>query len=273
MVSWKKGGLILAELRELIPPAAINLLLRLGLAGNRFKHGYSSWEEAAASCNGYDAKEISHQILESSRAVRDGFSAYERDGVLFNEIQHSWELLSALLGTPRKGPLLRVLDWGGSLGSTYRQNRDLLHAAGLEIQWTVLEQKHLAEIGSSEFSNPELSFISDATELLAENFDVVLFASSICYLESPEEAIHEALRLEASRIVFDRTPHSKGTRDLIGVQRVGKRIYRAGYPIRSFSDGSLGKIIGDGYSLVCEWKSIFQPDPQTIAKGLVFQRN
>jgi putative methyltransferase (TIGR04325 family) len=262
-----------AQLRDFIPPVGINLLIRLGLAGNRFKHGYSSWGKAAAKCTGYDSKSIFGQVLNSSRSVRDGFYAYERDGVVFDQIQHSWELLSALLGTPRPGSSLRVLDWGGSLGSTYRQNRDLLHAAGIQIHWTVLEQPHLSEIGSNEFSNPELRFISDLAEVFEEQFDVVLFASSICYFESPNEAITAALMLRPARIIFDRTPHSKTNKDLIGVQKVGSGIYRASYPIRSFAEGSLGQIIGDGYFLVCEWKSQLQPDPQTVAKGLVFQRN
>jgi putative methyltransferase (TIGR04325 family) len=263
----------MSGLRPFIPPAAINLLIRLGLAGNRFKHSYSSWEEAAATCTGYQEKSIANQVLNSSRLVRDGVYVYERDGVVFDEIQYSWELLSALLGTPRQETSLRVLDWGGSLGSTYRQNRDLLHAAGLEVHWTVLEQPHLVEIGSNEFTNPELSFISDVNSIADEKFDVVLFASSICYLEFPKEAIKAAVKLRPSRIIFDRTPHSKTHKDLVGVQKVGRGIYRASYPIRSFAEGSLAQIIGDTYCLVSEWESNLQPDPQTVAKGLVFQRN
>ena len=263
----------MVQFRDLIPPAAIALLIRLGLAGNKFRHGYSSWEEAAAECTGYDAKGIVDKVLDSSRSVRDGVSAYERDGVIFDQIQHSWELLSALLGTPRRGSSLRILDWGGSLGSTYRQNRDLLHAAGLEIYWTVLEQSHLAEIGEKEFANPELRFISGLAGVSDEEFDVILFASSICYFDSPSEAIKSALALQPTRIIFDRTPHSKSKHDLIGVQKVGKGIYKASYPIRSFAEGSLSLIIGDGYSLVSAWNSDLQPDPQTVARGLVFQRN
>jgi putative methyltransferase (TIGR04325 family) len=149
----------------------------------------------------------------------------------------------------------------------------LIYAAGLTIQWTVLEQPHLAEIGSREFSNFDLRFISDIKDVSGEDFDVVLFASSICYIDPPAEAINVALSLNPTRVVFDRTPHSKTNKDLIGVQKVGKQIYKASYPIRSFAEGSLGSMIGSEYSLVCEWKSFFQPDPQTIAKGLVFQKN
>ena len=104
----------MARIKDFIPPVIVELLIliRLGLAGNKFKHGYSTWEHAAAECSGYDAKAISDQILDSSRSERDGVCAYERDGVVFDEIQHSWELLAALLGTPRRGSSLRILDWG-----------------------------------------------------------------------------------------------------------------------------------------------------------------
>lgn len=250
----------------------VRFFLRLGLGGNRFRHGYSTWDEAMAVCTGYDAKAITETVLRASRLVRDGDFQYERDGVVFDQIQYSWPLVAALLGTPRKDNLLHVLDWGGSLGSTYRQNSELLAAAGLKIKWTVLEQKHLSQIGSEEFQTEELNFVSEIEELEKNTFDVILFASSICYFESPSRALEKAVSLNPNRIILDRTPESKSQRDLIGVQRVGKGIYKASFPIHSFAKGSLATMIGSPYVQLSEWVSDLQPDPQTIAKGYVFQK-
>ena len=263
----------MSNLRDFLPPVLVRLLLRFGAGGNTFKYGYKSWVEAASRCTGYDAATITEAIVRASKAVRDKKAKYERDGVLFDEIQHSWPLLAAILGAPKhqKG-VLRVLDWGGSLGSTYRQNQELLEAAGLETHWVIIEQDHIVEIGKNEFQTDNLSFVSSTKELEDLRFDVVLFASSLCYLESPDEAIREALELNPARIVIDRTPETTSPVDLIGVQRAGKGIYKASYPVHAFSSGTLAKLIGNEYVLISEWLSDLQPDPQTFSKGYVFQR-
>ena len=145
-------------IKEFLPPFFRKLLLRLGLGGNRFTYGFDSWESASKKSSGYDAQEITSQLVQATKKVQDGEFAYERDGVLFQEIQYSWPVLTALLATPRKGPALRVLDWGGSLGSTYRQNREILEFAGIELEWVFVEQSHLVSIGESEFADGKLEF-------------------------------------------------------------------------------------------------------------------
>ena len=269
----QKGVAKISNIREFLPPILIKALLRLGFGGNKFRHGYSNWEEAKSQCSGYDAQSITETVVSSSRAVRDGQAAYERDGVLFDKIEYSWPLLAALLGTPRKGDLLRVLDWGGSLGSTYRQNQELFSLSGLDVKWTVIEQGHIVDIGLKEFQTKNLTFVANPDDLSGQPFDVVLFASSICYLENPSLAIQQAVVLNPSRIIFDRTPESNTESDLIGVQKVGSGIFKASFPVRSFANGSLQKMIGDEYALVADWISDLQPDPQTVAKGYVFQKN
>ena len=268
-----KGATKISSIRSFLPPVLVNALLRLGFGGNKFKHGYLSWSEAKSYCSGYDAQSITDTVVSASRAVRDGKAAYERDGVLFDKIEYSWPLLAALLGTPRKGNSLRVLDWGGSLGSTYRQNKELFSLAGLDVQWTVIEQVHFVEIGLKEFQTKELTFVANTDDFSGQEFDVVLFASSICYLENPSVAIQQAVGLNPSRLIFDRTPESKSKKDLIGVQKVGSGIFKASFPVRSFASGSLQNMIGAKYSPVADWVSDLQPDPQTLAKGYVFQKN
>lgn len=229
--------------------------------------------ECGFSGTGYYAATITEAIVRASRAVREKQAKYERDGVLFDAIQHSWPLLASILGAPKhqKG-VLGVLDWEGSLGSTYRQNQELLEAAGLETQWVIIEQDHIVEIGKSEFETSNLSFAPSTMELKDLRFDVVLFARSLCYLESPDEAIIEALALNPARIVIDRTPEANSPVDLIGVQRAGKRIYKASFPVHTFSSGTLAKLICNEYSLISDCLSDLQPDPQTLSKGYVFQR-
>ena len=103
------------------PPVFLHLAKRLcgnpprdayGLSGD-----YHSWDEALASSAGYD----SEIILEKTRAallkVKNGEAAYERDSVLFDEIEYAWPLLAGLMWVAaRCQGTLNVLDFGGSLG-------------------------------------------------------------------------------------------------------------------------------------------------------------
>ena len=262
----------MTNLRDFLPPVLKNLLLRLGFAGNRFRYGYKSWEEARAKCSGYDSDLISDAVVRASRRARDGEIAYERDGVEFDSIQYSWPLLAAILGTPRNSSKLKVLDWGGSLGSTYRQNQSALAAAGIEVEWVVVEQGHLVEIGASEFSEDDLSFTSSTDRMPSGEFDVAVLASSICYVADPGKILEEIVSLNLQRIVFDRTPESRSDSDQIGIQKVGRGIYKASYPIRAFAGDSLARFLAPNYKLVFDWESDLQPDPKTISKGYCFDR-
>lgn len=257
----------------LLPPILRKLLLRLGFGGNLFNHGFDSWEAARIASSGYAALEITNRLVEATKKVRDGEFASERDGFLLQEIQYSWPVLTALLATPRKGPALRVLDWGGSLGSTYRQNREILEFAGIELEWVVVEQSHLVSIGESEFADGKLEFRANLEGLTKGEFDVALFASSICYVPDAEAVLSSVTALEPKRIIFDRTPETTGRDDLYGVQRVGSKIYKASYPIRSFGRGKIESILKPTYTKLLEWECDLQPDPQTVSKGYLFSRS
>ena len=259
-------------IKRFMPPLLIEVLISLGFAGNRFKYGFPTWDAAKAECSGYDDESIMPSIIESSRRVRDGNGLFERDGVVFDQPQNNWPLLVSILGAPRTNQHLSVLDWGGALGSTYRQNRTFISAANIKVQWLVAEQKHVKEIGVAEFQNSELTFIDSLEGQPEGKFDLVLFASSICYIEDPLQVIQDVLRLAPQRIVFDRTPESRSTNDLIGVQRVGRKIYRASYPIWAFAPGTLERMLGPNYKLSFDWISEFQPDPKTSSMGYCFDR-
>jgi putative methyltransferase (TIGR04325 family) len=261
-----------SNLKKIIPPIVMPLLLRLGFSGITFKYGFKSWSEAEARCSGYDDKNILQAITESSRKVRDGKAAFDRDGVAFQSAEYSWPLLSAILGTPRESNSISVLDWGGALGSTYRQNKTHLDGVKIAIKWKIVEQKRISDIGVAEFQSLELSFAESLKDLTAGQFDLAILASSVCYVSDPAGVIAEIVDLSPKRIVFDRTPESRRKMDQIGVQNVSSKIYTASYPLWAFAPGTLEKLVGPRYKLTFDWISEFQPDPQTIAKGYCFDR-
>src|SRR5712691_3342391 len=90
-----------------------------GLSGD-----YAAWEDAVHASTGYDSEVILEKTRTALLQVKNGQAVYERDSVVFDEVQYAWPLLAGLLWiATRSGGKLDVLDFGGSLGSTYFQNR------------------------------------------------------------------------------------------------------------------------------------------------------
>ena len=63
-----------------------------GLIGN-----YNSWEAALAASTGYDSELILEKTRTALLKVKNGEAIYERDSVLFNEVQYASPLLSGLM--------------------------------------------------------------------------------------------------------------------------------------------------------------------------------
>ena len=88
---------------------------------------YINWHEAKKKCLGYDASSILDKIKIATSKVKSGEAKYERDSILFSDVEYSWPLLSALMwvSSMQKGRI-STLDFGGSLGSSYFQNKKFL---------------------------------------------------------------------------------------------------------------------------------------------------
>ena len=98
-----------------------------------------------------------------------GRAAFERDSVLFNEVQHSFPVLAGLLraATENEGRLC-VLDFGGSLGSSYFQCRGFLSVPSL-LSWNVVEQPHFVRCGRECIESEQLKFYFTIDDVLKEN--------------------------------------------------------------------------------------------------------
>ena len=88
-----------------------------------FTGEYNSWNDALVNCKGYDDEDILKRVLLSAKKVKSGEMVYERDSILFDRIEYSWEVLAGMLWVAsRISRRLCILDIGGSLGTTYFQN-------------------------------------------------------------------------------------------------------------------------------------------------------
>ncbi|MBI3006142.1 MAG: methyltransferase, TIGR04325 family, partial [Ignavibacteriales bacterium] len=146
-----------------LPPVLSKLFARNSFSKS-FTGNYSSWDEALAHSTGYDSPEILNTVTQALLKVKRGQAEYERDSVLFDSIEYSWPLLSGLmLAAAQNYGKLSVVDVGGSLGSSFFQNRKFL-AYLKSVRWSVVEQKHFVEAGKAHFENSRLRFYSSLME-------------------------------------------------------------------------------------------------------------
>ncbi len=148
-------------------------------------HGnYASWQDALQQCTGYDHDAILQKILASTLKVKNGEAVYERDGMLFDHIEYSWPLLANLLSVAQKNNgKLSVIDFGGSLGSTWFQNRNYFKNLSL-VKWAVVEQGNYVTAGKEKIAGNGLDFFYSIDEAIAANGkpDVLLLSCCLPYL-------------------------------------------------------------------------------------------
>ena len=114
-----------SAVRDWIPPIVLRVASRLRKSQGFFGD-YPTWGEAMRASSGYDAAHILEKVKGALLKVKRGQAIYERDSVLFDRIEYSWPLLTGLLWVASLNEnRLSVLDFGGSLGSSYFQNRQV----------------------------------------------------------------------------------------------------------------------------------------------------
>lgn len=246
-------------IRLVTPPLFIHLAKRLrgnrqndayGLSGN-----YRSWDEAMAASTGYDSEIILEKTKAALLKVKNGEAVYERDSVLFNEIQYSWPLLAGLMWVAaQSGGKLNVLDFGGSLGSTYFQNLAFLRSLP-EVRWNIVEQPRHVETGRKWFEDGQLKFYLQVEDCLAETQpDVVILSSVLQYLEHPYDMLFKLLAIPCYGTIIDRTPFWNRESDRLGIQHIDPRTFNASYPMWVFSLRKFRKMIS-GSKIIEEFES------------------
>lgn len=265
--------------RACLPPFVTAALSRLrhpaDPAGSiAFSGDYPTWEEARRASGGYESAPILERTRTALRAVRDGRAAFERDSVLLPEPEPPFPLLSGLLAAAAAGGgRLRVLDFGGSLGSTYYQCRPFL--AGLaELRWSIVEQPAHVACGQAEFAGEQLRFHATVDACLAADRPGVLVLSSVLpYLPEPRAFLAGMVARQFDWILVDRTFFHAGRRDRLTVQRVPDSIYPASYPAWFLSRTGWDGIFADHYACLAEFPALDRPDlPGATARGMIYRR-
>ena len=239
------------------PPALIGICRSLSKKGVRFVGHYSSWAAAMGVSTGYNAEIILERVSAALTKVKSGSAVYERDSVLFDEVTHSFPLLAVLTKAAlQRGGALTVLDFGGSLGSSYFQCKNFL-PDNLDLKWCVVEQEGFVRRGHEAFTTDVLKFYLSIEECVAQyKPDIVLFASVLQYLENVDQILDETMATGAEYVVIDRTPFTTLEDDWICVQHVPSEIYEASYPCAILSESHIRQRLDQTFKLVATFEAL-----------------
>jgi putative methyltransferase (TIGR04325 family) len=259
------------KLVQLLPDKLFLFLKGYGWYGD-----FKSWNEAQQHSIGYDAENIVSQVKASMLKIKNGEAIYERDSVIFNKVEYSWELLSALMwiAAQNKGDL-HIIDFGGSLGSTYYQNKVFLDSLS-KVSWNIVEQPNYVKAGIESFQNDQLHFytsINECYQKSKEKINTILFSGVLQYLENPYNILKEVFEYPIDYIIIDRTGFTLNDRERITIQKVPNRIYKATYPCWFFSEKEfISHFEEHHYKLIFDFSSLDCANIRSKYKGFVFIR-
>ena len=226
-----------------------------------------------AASKGYADQAVLAKVVAATREVAGGRARWDRDGAVFTQPEVNAPLLAALRQiAAENGGQLDLVDFGGALGSTWRQHREALKNL-VRVRWRVVEQPHYVEAGR-EFADAVLVFYASLDDALAEGtVSTVLFSSVLPYLEQPQALLAEVARKGVRHVIIDRTSFAADGRERIVVQKAPPELGRGSYPCWLFARNSLLAPLASCYRLVGEWPGFDDVDPSALFYGFSFERN
>lgn len=219
---------------------------------------YENWIEAGSYANGYSDKIILEKVKSSLLKVKHGEAVYERDSVLFDKIYYSWPILACLENIAlENNNALHLIDFGGSLGSSYFQNRHFLKNL-TSLKWIVVEQKHFVDCGKEDFEDAFLKFEYSIEDVLKkQTIHCLLLSGVLQYLPDPFKWIDKLCSYNIQFIILDRTGFINSEEKILTIQNVPEQIYQASYPCWFFNEEELIKRFSFKYDVIVDFKDSF----------------
>ncbi len=244
---------------------------RYGWRGN-----YSSWAVAAAAAGGYNASNILEKIKTATLKVKNGEAVYERDGLLSDKIEYSWPLLANLLWVAGKhNNQLSVIDFGGSLGTSYFQNR--LYLAGMEkLCWSVVEQPAFVQAGREAIADGQLDFFDsiEAAQAAKGPHQVLLLSTMLPYMEKPYELLASLAAKNIPYLILENTYFNPQPGNRLTMQKVPPVYYEASYPAWFLSYKEVTGTLLEKYDMVATYSNdqfLYLEGEKIMYQGFIMQ--
>ncbi|HTD14213.1 MAG TPA: methyltransferase, TIGR04325 family [Chthoniobacterales bacterium] len=223
-----------------------------------FSGDYASWREAANLAIGYDQKHILEKVLSATLAVKTGKAVAQRDGVILEKIPYNFPLIATLLSAALdNGNRLHVLDYGGSLGSSYFDSRDFVKPVS-DLNWSIVEQPHFVAAGRTHVASKELHFF-ETIEECAQTYppNVIILSGVLQYLQNPWSTLRQLHRLKNLYLFLDRTAFIIADSDRLTIQHVPGWIYDARFPAWFLSETKFLEWLSDSnYKIISEFPAL-----------------
>lgn len=238
------------------------LLLRWLPAKRKYGYfgDYQNWSEATKNSVGYAADKILEKVKESTLKVKNNDKIYEKDTIIYNNswnYPYNYQVLSSLLLISQlNNNKINIIDFGGSLGTTYFQHRRMLSHLS-ELRWNIVEQEKFVETGKKFFEDGHLSFHYALEACIkSKKPDCILLAGVLQYLEKPYDIIDTILKYNINFIIVNRTPFFKNMPDKITIQKVPPGYYEASLPYRIFNYEKFKNKFFQQYNIIADSFSI-----------------
>jgi len=209
--------------------------------------------------------------------VKAGKAASQRDGILLDEIPYNFPLITTLLSAALEdGNRLRVLDFGGSLGSSYFDSRGFIEPVS-DVRWSIVEQPHFVAAGKEHVATNELHFFETIDDCArAHQPNVIVLSGVLQYLAYPFDTLQDLQSLGSLYLFVDRTALIMAESDRLTIQHIPSWIRQASIPAWFFSQDKFRNWISEaGYKLVCEFPALDRyslPGTEVAFKGFVCKR-
>jgi putative methyltransferase (TIGR04325 family) len=244
--------------------------------GTVFSGDYASWDDAVRAGGTYDTDEIFEKTAKATLAVVRGEALYERDSMVFH--QHDplfpWPLLAHLLWiASQQNGELRVVDFGGAIGSTYLQCKPYLGNLK-RVRWTVIDQSKQVAFGTQNLQDSVLDFAHSIEDIHDCTSGATLIASGVLHcLPTPMQTLDNLLAKQFEYVLIDRVPLVEFQRDRLTIQHVPPSIYEATYPAWFLKRDDFLSRFQQNYIAKAEWLSgdrYLLDDDLFLPQGLFF---
>lgn len=217
---------------------------------------YSSWSEAAKATDGYAKDSILEKTKQSLLKIKNGEAVYERDSVLFEKKEYPFPLITYLLSNAlSKNRAISILDFGGSLGSTYFQSKEFL-TSKVCSSYNIVEQAHYVTVGKQSFEDNQLFFFNSIDECLQQKtIDVLILSSVVQFLPDPFLFIDQLMKYGFEEIIIDRTFFVNNDYHRLTIENVWPTVYEASYPAWFFNEPKFLEHFTDYYEVCGEFPS------------------
>jgi putative methyltransferase (TIGR04325 family) len=242
-----------------------------------FSGDYKDFAEASGACI-YGTGNMPERVLSGALKVLRGEAVAHKNGVLFDKIPYNFQLISTLLSAAIcSDNRLYVLDFGGSLGTSYFHSRDFLQDVS-EVEWSIVELPHFVASGIKYLQSKQLFFHESIEDCLRHHQrpNVVIISGVLSYLPEPWTILRHLLQIGPEYVFIDRTGLIDTPHDRLTLQHIPERIYLADHPAWFLSERRLLSYLSDaGYVSLCDFSTI---DKYTLEgsniffKGFIFRK-